>query len=368
MKYYQAIKFIIIIIICIAITNNHVFLYHKIETDLKNKTPTSLKTGVNQFSFSRPPSIDLKKKMGQNQDKLTERERLKTDEMKDYYLISFPSKKQISGSDRSSKSFQPITSISIRKNADFPIYASSGSGSPNNPYIIEGYNITASGTLIKVNGTSAYFIIRNNVLNGNGNLKGIQFENVQYGTIYNNSIYSIKRGVYLSACTNITMSNNEIYNISADTFRVEQSAHITMVNNTVWNVSTKVFDVEQSTYITMVNNTVWNVRGNAFEVEQSTYITMVNNTVWNISSAAVYFSASKNTKLINNVIARSRVGVWFLNTTNITMSNNTAWNIKSNAFDVRGSTYITMTNNTAWNIKSNAFDVRGSTYITMTNN
>ena len=70
-------------------------------------------------------------------------------------------------------------------NSGFP-----GNGTPENPILIKGYNITATGVdLIFISNTHLYFRISQCLLNGrslSGN--GIVFSNVLHGTIVNNTI------------------------------------------------------------------------------------------------------------------------------------------------------------------------------------
>ena len=64
--------------------------------------------------------------------------------------------------------FNPITAfelaydepIEIFSNLDFQTYASSGAGTPEDPYILIGLDISSSSTCITIQGTDAYFIIR----------------------------------------------------------------------------------------------------------------------------------------------------------------------------------------------------------------
>jgi len=91
----------------------------------------------------------------------------------------------------------------------------SGSGTIGDPYIIEGWSIDASAANgIDISSTSAYFIIRNCLIENGGNTHiGISFSFVVNGTIYTNEANSNNVGISLlfspknSILANITNSN-----------------------------------------------------------------------------------------------------------------------------------------------------------------
>ena len=87
--------------------------------------------------------------------------------------------------------------IVILSDADFQQYSVSGSGTAEDPYIIEGLKITGSGTLIKIENTTAYFIIRNNILIGDSAMStvGIAIHNAVHGLILENYVKQVKVAV-----------------------------------------------------------------------------------------------------------------------------------------------------------------------------
>jgi parallel beta-helix repeat protein len=91
----------------------------------------------------------------------------------------------------------------------------SGSGTENNPYIIEGWDIKASSANgIEIRNTDAYFIIRNCYIHdGRENYDGVHFSNVKNGTIENVNFTNLLHGIYLGSSPNnfirnCTASNN----------------------------------------------------------------------------------------------------------------------------------------------------------------
>jgi len=90
-----------------------------------------------------------------------------------------------------------------------------GLGTENNPYIIEGWDITAStANGIEIRSTDAYFIIRNCYMHdGRDNNDGIHLRDVENGTIENVNFTNLLHGIYLGSSSNnlirnCTASNN----------------------------------------------------------------------------------------------------------------------------------------------------------------
>jgi len=80
----------------------------------------------------------------------------------------------------------------------------SGSGTENNPYVLEGWDISAQNAHgIEVRSTDAYFIIRNCYIHdGRQSYDGINFDKVQNGTIENVNFTNDLHGIYLGSSPN----------------------------------------------------------------------------------------------------------------------------------------------------------------------
>ena len=109
--------------------------------------------------------------------------------------------------------YQPHDSIFISNDGDFTSQGFPGSGTQNDPYIIEGYSINgSSGDLISISSTTSYFIIRNNILDGsNVANRGIFFFNVTFAIIENNTIYdNTVQQIEIDASSYNTIATNNI--------------------------------------------------------------------------------------------------------------------------------------------------------------
>lgn len=118
----------------------------------------------------------------------------------------------LSGSAKSSSSSAPVSHapIFVGNNSSFTPAngVTSGSGTKNNPYIIENWEIDAgSGTGIQISSTSVYFILRNcKVTNGQW---GISLSSVSNGTVTGNQCFDYtEAGIYLYSSSNNKVTNN----------------------------------------------------------------------------------------------------------------------------------------------------------------
>ncbi|MHA2278812.1 MAG: NosD domain-containing protein, partial [Candidatus Kariarchaeaceae archaeon] len=103
--------------------------------------------------------------------------------------------------------------IYIWSNDDFINYGFPGSGTPDDPFLIEGYSITnPNDNLINIFDTDAYFVIRDTALNGLGSdwLWGINLYNVRNGVIENNFITGTGTAINLDHSMNNKIVNNYI--------------------------------------------------------------------------------------------------------------------------------------------------------------
>jgi parallel beta-helix repeat protein len=95
-----------------------------------------------------------------------------------------------------------------------------GSGTKDDPYIIEGWRIDASeNTGIHIGHTSTYFIIRNCLIeNGSkGEFNGIDLESLGNGRIENCILRNNKLGIRIYDSSNVTITGCTVYNNSAIT-------------------------------------------------------------------------------------------------------------------------------------------------------
>jgi PKD repeat protein len=97
------------------------------------------------------------------------------------------------------------SNISISDNSDFTKANGvvSGSGTSEDPFIIEGWRIDCNGTTgIKVSDTSSYFVIRDVEMysSGSTNAAGLQLNGISRGSIENITMKGLRVGIQMSEC------------------------------------------------------------------------------------------------------------------------------------------------------------------------
>ena len=113
--------------------------------------------------------------------------------------------------------------------------AVAGNGSSNNPYILEGWNITSTtNNGISITGTTKYFVIRNCWIKTPNNY-GISINNVETYTanITNNIITECYKGIYLTSAANSKITNNYCNNASEIGIESSLSYGTLLQNNTL---------------------------------------------------------------------------------------------------------------------------------------
>jgi parallel beta-helix repeat protein len=109
-----------------------------------------------------------------------------------------------------------------------------GTGTADNPYIIENWAIDASGANgIDIQNTTAYFVVRNCLVeNGGWFYCGIYLDNVINGKIENNTCSSNRNGIYLASSSNNDLTGNTCENNRCYDILLFSSYYNVLENNT----------------------------------------------------------------------------------------------------------------------------------------
>ena len=148
--------------------------------------------------------------------------------------------------------------IEIISDQDFIDYGFAGSGTEEDPYRIENYNITTLAyNGIRIRSTTKYFIIQNcyidayksgieidvvapftvkviNNICANHNLYGIFLQRTDFMTVSGNECYNNQIGLAFQFADNIEISNNYCHNNSQSGIYIIFSNFISISNNTVY--------------------------------------------------------------------------------------------------------------------------------------
>ncbi len=224
----------------------------------------------------------------------------------------------------SCSSLIPHDSIEITSDSGFLVFP--GSGIVEDPYLIEGYNITTpSASGIYIEGTTKHFVVRNCYVDALS--YGIRIYNVASGTatIENNMINNNDMGIFLSSYDSSTVSNNtcsnNIYGIYLSNFGSSTVSNNTCSNNIygIW--------LESSASSTVVNNTCNFNNVNGIMLWASASSTVINNICNNNNYGIGVFQHSDSSTIANNTCSNNNeYGIWFRDSDSSTVANNTCSN------------------------------------------
>lgn len=235
-----------------------------------------------------------------------------------------------------------------------------GSGTVNDPYIIEGWEIDASTAHgIKIVNTTAHFIIRNCLVQNGGNAyHGIYLHNVQNGQIKNTTTSNNNYGIYLLSSNNNILTNNIVSNNSYYGIHLGDSSNNTLNNNTVSYNFFHGIDLEgQGIYNTITNNIVSNNGEGIYD--WTSYNTIINNIVSN-NDIGIHLCDSGSNTITNNTVENNGTGI-FLDGPNNVLTGNTVINNSSYGIKVWIYSSNLIYNNYFSNLH-NAWDIDGNTW------
>jgi parallel beta-helix repeat protein len=199
----------------------------------------------------------------------------------------------------------------------------SGSGTENNPYIIEGWDINASSANgIEIRNTTAYFVIRNCYVH-NGGDRGIWFFNVKNGKIDNNLFENNSSGIYLMISDNNLISSNLVGNSEYGIW-IYRSDNNLISNNVAENSNYGILLYANSSYNLISNDTVDNnVHG--INLSESDNNLISSNTVEN-NEIGILLHSSGNNFVSKNIVMNNGSGIYLNSSDNNLVSNNTVDN------------------------------------------
>ena len=239
--------------------------------------------------------------------------------------------------------------IVILSNDDFITYGFSGSGTEEDPYIIEYLSIDAagSGICIRISGTDVYFVIRNCVITGG--TQCIYLYGVTNGQIIHNlAQFNNQGGVFLRNSNNNYIAFNNLTHNGYGLYLDNSDENILYMNDCSYAEWYGLRLYSGSSLNTVDSNTVNYVDGSGIDVYSSTNNLIVNNTcTGNIRGIYVSDSAHGNT-IQNNTCTLGQDGIYVGYSSNNLILKNTCMN---NTYGIRfsgDSTGNTVLNNTCY--------------------
>ena len=194
----------------------------------------------------------------------------------------------------------------------------SGSGTWNDPYIIE--NVTIDGLSswmeIRILNSEVYFILRNNTFfNGN---TGIFLENVENGLITNNTVsYNSYQGISLIVGQNITISENIVeYNFRGLSLTSSSNNNFIRNNSFSFNGDPSgdnyagIVIIDSNRNIIQENEVFSNENGGIFTDSDSTYNEILGNNIYG-NEYGIQLSGNGNNQILGNNITNHDSGIYF---------------------------------------------------------
>jgi len=196
--------------------------------------------------------------------------------------------------------------IDITSDSDLTVFP--GSGTKDDPYIIENYNITSSSTHgIYISGTTKYILIRDCYLDGEGsNYHGIYIKSIASGTltVTNNIMNNYRYGIYQEQSSINSFTSNTITNSSYSIYLYSSSLN-SFTSNTITNSSEYGVDIAYSSTNSFTSNTITNSYKWGIHLDDSSINnSFTSNTITN-SSYGIYIAYSSTNSFTSNTITNS---------------------------------------------------------------
>ncbi len=246
-------------------------------------------------------------------------------------------------------SYTPHGPITINGNADFEDQEWPGSGTEDDPYVIEGLRIIHSSTCITVNNTDVYFEIRDCLISAPlpTSSDGIVFDNVTHGTVKDCVIELHGYGVRFSSSPNCTVADSILWSNECGVY-IDHSSDCTILNNTIndsewggisfWIVRDSIIE----------NNTISDTGGKGISAKFAYNCIYTANIVTNSSGDGFFFHYSNGTFTDNRAV-KNLGGFYFLYGSASIMIGNIASNATDHGFLFISHNHLTMTMNSAIN-------------------
>src|SRR5467141_4050474 len=174
-----------------------------------------------------------------------------------------------------------------------------GKGTPSDPYIIQGWNITASsccgpGPGISINSTHAHFTINNvYVSDYTIDIPSVRLTNVANGAIKDSDIRGYRLTTAIISSRNVVISNAR----SFLRMSIALSDGITIANDGIYRI-----EVSSSTHITMINNRFDGLPGCDLCVSNSSRVVISGNNFSGCDCISVSIGRSDHIQVLHNII------------------------------------------------------------------
>lgn len=216
-----------------------------------------------------------------------------------------------SSPDAVSQAYIPHDAISIDRNEDFFSQAAlegwNGSGTENDPIIIERYSITGSLHLFRAINTDVHFVFRNNFLDGvDQSWCGFYMSNASNGRIYGNTVTNSATPIHVITIQNCLFENNIMYHNGGMVVALEWTCTENVIrNNIMYDNFGGIWLDWNNTGNVVANNSIFDNHGDGIVLlEDANNNLIVNNTIVDNTMSGI-LCRGYNNEISNNLILRN---------------------------------------------------------------
>ncbi len=273
-----------------------------------------------------------------------------------------------------SSAYTPHAPIYIDGNGEFTAAngVTGGSGTPSDPFIIDGWDIDASAAKgIQIWNTDAPFLVRNvYVHSGAPSFVGIEFYNVTDGRVENATVLNNWIGISLGFSANATVSGNNVSsNAGYGIHLLLSSTNVTIAGNNVSSNNWAGIFLDSSTNITISGNNVSSNGGDGIYLSSATNATITGNSVSSSSWTGILLSSSTNATISANSISENDFGISLLfSSANATITRNDISYNDATGIHLFSSDNATITGNNASSNNGDGIGLDASRNATITRN
>ncbi|MBE0526358.1 MAG: right-handed parallel beta-helix repeat-containing protein, partial [Candidatus Thorarchaeota archaeon] len=200
-------------------------------------------------------------------------------------------------------SYDPHTRISISDDLDWVEQGFPGSGTKEDPYVIEKLEIKSNFDCIFIVYTSKHYVIRNCLLwSDSAQGEGVHINHADYGIVENCTVMMKDYGIFAMNSNYLQISNNTLYNLGTHGIRLSSTFGCNITQNVIHDTTDNGIYIQESS------------------------CRIVNNTIWNSSEEAIRMYSSYSSFVIENSFSNSSIGASIESCSSITFANNTVFN------------------------------------------
>jgi len=225
-------------------------------------------------------------------------EKLNDDSLVDRMSINFEERTYYS-------SYEPHDQIIIYGDDDFDEQGWPGSGTSEDPYVIEGYEIVSDYDCIAIHSTTVHFVVRNcyvRALAPSEHRDGIKIQSVDSAIVENCIVEMKGYGLYVLLSSNVILRNNTVRNTPDYGIRISSSSSCEIYENAVYNVPNQGIDAFTISNCIIANNSVWDCDAGGISFYDSSNNIVEDNIVHDCGSSGISLETCTSCIFRNNTI------------------------------------------------------------------